>query len=118
MHHVRDALQSIEKALQGAAQGFNPVNDGTSVRLPLPTLTAERRAQFVKLVTEMGERAKIVVRSLREDAVKVIRADERSGATSEDAAKRELDALQADVDAANEAIRAICAEKISDIEVP
>ena len=45
----RSTLSTIEKAIQAADLGFNPQNDGTVIRIPVPPITEERRKEFVKV---------------------------------------------------------------------
>lgn len=109
-------VPAIEKALQTSALGLNPANDGHVLRVPIPALTTERRQELSKVVSELGERARVAIRAIREDLVKAIRREEKEANRSADDAKRALDELQAAIDEANENIRLACAEKIKDIE--
>jgi ribosome recycling factor len=61
-------MGAIEKAIQMAALGLNPSNDGTVIRLSFPALTAERRKDLVKVVKGMAEEGRITVRNLRRAA--------------------------------------------------
>ncbi len=58
----------IEKAIMTSDLGLNPATAGTTIRVPLPALTEERRADLAKVVHGEGEQAKIAVRSIRRDA--------------------------------------------------
>lgn len=109
-------VPAIEKALQSSALGFNPANDGHLLRVPIPALTAERRQELSKIVSEQGERARVAIRSIREDLVKAIRREEKEANRSTDDAKRDLDELQNAVEKANENVRQLCDEKTKDIE--
>ena len=51
----RSTLTAIEKAIQSADLGFNPQNDGTIIRIPVPPLTEERRKEFVKVCKKYAE---------------------------------------------------------------
>ncbi|MBU1152028.1 ribosome recycling factor [Patescibacteria group bacterium] len=64
----KGSLASIEKAIVGAGIGLNPVNDGICVRISMPVLTEERRAELKKHVHKLSEDAKITVRTARQDA--------------------------------------------------
>ena len=55
-------LQSVLKGIMEANLGLNPSNDGTLVRLPIPSLTAERREEFIKILHKKMEEAKVDVR--------------------------------------------------------
>lgn len=58
----------IEKAIIESDLGLNPMTAGTVIRIPLPPLTEERRKEFVKLVKQTGEQAKVAIRNIRRDA--------------------------------------------------
>lgn len=64
----KSMLQPIEKAIMEANLGFNPQNDGSLIRIPVPPLTEERRKDLVKKIRNEAEQGKIAVRNLRKDA--------------------------------------------------
>ena len=66
-------IQPIEKAIQIANLGFNPMNNGEMVIISVPPLTEERRKELVKQAKGEGEDAKISVRNARQEANKEIR---------------------------------------------
>ena len=90
----KSILGAIEKAIQKADLGLNPVNDGSIIRLPIPQLTEERRKDLVKLVKKESEEKKIVIRNLRRDANDKIKVLEKDGKISEDAGKKGLEDIQ------------------------
>ena len=61
-------VQAIEKAIRASDLGLNPAASGTTLRVPLPALTEERRKDMVKLVRTAGENARVSVRNARRDA--------------------------------------------------
>src|SRR3989338_9296269 len=63
----KNALKDIEKAVQTSNLGINPINDGTYIRLNIPAMTEERRKELVKVVSQMTEKARVTVRSVREE---------------------------------------------------
>ncbi len=74
----KSVLADIEKAIQLANIGINPVNDGVVIRLNIPSMTEERRKQITKIVSQLAEQAKISLRQERQkanDEIKLI-ADE------------------------------------------
>lgn len=87
-------LPAIEKAILAADLGFNPANDGKLVRIPIPSLTEERRKQLVKKVNVLGEEAKTAVRLLRRDANEELKKLQKGGKLSEDDARRATDDVQ------------------------
>ncbi len=64
----KSALTPIEKAIANSNLGLNPSNDGTLIRIPVPTPTEERRKQIVKAAKARSEDAKISVRNARQSA--------------------------------------------------
>lgn len=60
-------LQDVIKAIQEANLGLNPSNEGTMIRLPIPSLTAERREEFIKLLYKKIEEAHVSIRQIRQD---------------------------------------------------
>lgn len=61
-------VQPIEKAIMEADLGLNPATAGTTIRIPLPPLTEERRRDLVRVVKQEGESAKVAIRNIRRDA--------------------------------------------------
>jgi ribosome recycling factor len=90
----KSSLSAIEKAIQKADLGLNPVNDGTVVRLPIPQLTEERRKELVKVVKKEAEDKRIIIRNLRRDANEKMKALEKAEHVSEDESKKGLDDIQ------------------------
>jgi ribosome recycling factor len=90
----KSSLGAIEKAIQKADLGLNPVNDGIIIRLPVPQLTAERRKELVKVVKKEAEDKRIVIRNLRRDANEKIKALEKDVKAPEDECKRALEEIQ------------------------
>jgi ribosome recycling factor len=90
----KSSLGAIEKAIQKADLGLNPVNDGIILRLPVPQLTAERRKELVKVVKKEAEDKRIVIRNLRRDANEKIKALEKDVKAPEDECKRALEEIQ------------------------
>ena len=87
-------LKDIDKGLQTSSLGVTPVNDGKSIRLPIPPLSGERRQQLVGQVKKMAEAQKVVVRNARRDGNKAIDAQEKAKTISEDEAKDIKDHIQ------------------------
>lgn len=64
----KNMINPIEKAILVANLGFNPDNNGEMIRVNVPPLTEERRKSLSKQVSQMGEQAKVSIRSARKDA--------------------------------------------------
>lgn len=82
----KNMLSAIEKAIIASNIGLNPQNDGNFIRLYLPPLTEERRKELVKRVNGEGENAKVSIRSIRRDAIELVRKMQKDG-LAEDVAK-------------------------------
>ncbi len=66
-------VKAIEKGIQIANIGFNPMIDGKIVRVPLPEMSRERRAEFVKVAHKMAEEGKVHIRNVRRDMIEVLK---------------------------------------------
>ena len=77
-------LQAIEKAIQQADIGITPQNDGNIIRLPIPSLTEERRRELVKVIHQMAEDAKVAIRNIRRDALDHLKKAQKDSKISED----------------------------------
>ena len=87
----KSALRAIEKAIETSDLGITPSNDGTSIRLPFPKPTEERRRELVKECKELAEEARVSVRNVRRDVNGKIERDEE---LSDDEQSREKKAGQ------------------------
>ena len=96
----------VDKAIRSAGLGLNPIVDGTTIRLPIPDLTEDRRKELAKLAGQYAEKARIAVRNVRRDGMDALKLDEKKGEIGEDDRKRSetevqklTDSTIADVDA-------------------
>ena len=80
-------IPQIEKAILKSELGFNPINDGKVIRLPIPPLTEERRKELVKVVKKHAEETKIALRHIRRDAMEIIKKLEKDANLPKDDAK-------------------------------
>ncbi len=87
-------LGAIEKAIRSAGLGLNPANDGKVVRIPLPSLTDERRRELSKLVHKLSEEARNSIRQVRRDANERLKKLFKDHKISEDDEKKGLDEVQ------------------------
>ena len=78
----------VEKAIRSAGLGLNPINDGNTLRLPIPDLTEDRRKELAKLAGKYAENARIAIRNVRRDGMEMLKADENKKEISEDERKR------------------------------
>lgn len=102
----RGQLKEIEKAINLAKLGFNPVNDGEKVRINVPQPTEERRKDLVRHLNGLLEKAKIAARTAREEAMKQIKKMEKDGNISEDDRFRKQEEIQKVIDEYNKSIEA------------
>ena len=86
--HDRSTLTSIERAIIDSDLGVAPSNDGIVIRLSFPALTEERRKEYVKVVKNMAEDAKVAVRNIRREARKHLEHGEKQGEISADDLER------------------------------
>lgn len=90
----RNAIGTIEKAIQSSDLGITPSNDGNVIRLSFPPLTEERRKDLVKQVHHRAEEARVAVRNVRRHAKEGMEKLEREGGISEDDLARAEKELQ------------------------
>ncbi|MEG1990165.1 MAG: ribosome recycling factor [Clostridia bacterium] len=90
----RSVLSVIERAINKAELGINPINDGSSIRLNFPELNEQRRKELAKDVRSNGEDAKVAVRNTRRDVIDEAKAKEKSSEITEDELKSAEDKIQ------------------------
>jgi len=93
----KSSLGAIEKAILKSDLGLTPSNDGSVIRLGIPPLTEERRAELVKSTKKFGEEAKVAIRNIRRDANDDIKKLEKTD-ISEDESRRHQDDIQKSTD--------------------
>lgn len=111
----KSVIKEVEKAIRNSPLGLNPMNEGISIRVPVPTLTEERRKELAKVLHEKVEQARVSIRNIREEIWKTIKEKESTGAMSEDDLFRSQKDLQKIVDEQNEVARKIGEEKEKEI---
>ena len=87
-------LQTIEKAIRTAELGFNPMNDGKLIRVPVPPLTGDRRKEMVKHLHKVLEEHRTAVRNIRRDGNDAIKKAMKDKKITEDEEKRALEEIQ------------------------
>ena len=87
-------IKEIEKAINMAEIGINPVDDGNVIRLNFPELTEDRRKELSKDIKKKGDDAKIAIRNIRRDANDKIKKAEKDGEFTEDDSKDTEDKVQ------------------------
>ncbi len=90
----KSVVSAVDKAILEANLGFNPVSDGTNIKVPVPPLNEERRKDLVKLVKKFGEDYKVAIRNVRRDANEHLKREEKDKKISEDQLKDAEDRIQ------------------------
>ena len=111
----KSTVGPVEKAIRSAGLGLNPINDGTTLRLPIPDLTEERRKELAKLANQYAEKARIAIRNVRRDGMENLKADENKKEISEDERKRFETEVQKLTDEAIKAADEVATEKEKEI---
>lgn len=75
---------AVERAIRDCGLGLNPASDGTLVRVPIPELTEERRAEMSKVAHKYAEHARVAVRNVRRDGMDQLKRMEKAGDISQD----------------------------------
>ena len=88
------ALPLIDKAIRTSDLGLNPASDGKVIRVPIPSLTEERRKDLVKHIHKVLENHRTAVRNIRRDIKEAVEKLEKDKKISEDDKKRTLDELE------------------------
>lgn len=87
-------IKEIEKSIQEANIGVNPNSDSECVKLFFPPMTQEQRKEIAKNAKSMGEKAKVAVRNIRQDANNAIKKLEKDKSITEDESKKAHDEIQ------------------------
>ena len=87
-------LKEIEKAIQAADLGFNPMSDGKIIRVPVPPMTEERRRDVCKHLNKVLEEHRTAVRNVRRDGNDALKKLAKDKKISEDDEKRALEEVQ------------------------
>ncbi|MBP9484306.1 MAG: ribosome recycling factor, partial [Negativicutes bacterium] len=87
-------VPAIEKAIMQSDLGLTPNSDGAVIRLNLPQLTQERRAEFVKIANKKTEEARVAIRNIRRDANDELKKLEKDKSVPEDELKKAQDDIQ------------------------
>lgn len=85
---------AIEKAIRESDLGLNPATNGSTVRVPMPALTEERRKELIKVVKSEAEEAKVAIRNIRRDANNELKSKLKDKEITEDDDKRGQDEIQ------------------------
>jgi len=90
----KSMLGPIEKAIQASELGLNPQSDGNLLRLPIPPLSEERRAELFRTCKKTGEESKVAIRNVRRDANEKLKKAEKDKQATQDEVKKGNDEIQ------------------------
>jgi ribosome recycling factor len=107
----KSQMAAVEKALRTSEQGLNPASDGQVIRVPIPPLTEERRREYVKLVKQKAEEARVAIRNVRRDELHRIEQMQKNGEVAEDESKRAAARLQKITEAQIEKVEGLASRK-------
>ena len=92
-------MKDVEKAIQTADLGFNPLSDGKVIRVPVPPMTEERRREVCKHLNKVLEEHRTAVRNVRRDGNEALKKLTKDKKISEDDEKRAMEEVQKMTDA-------------------
>ncbi len=108
-------VPAIERAIRESDLGVSVSSDSAGLRVIFPDLTAERRQQLVKIAKSKLEDARVSVRAVRDDAMKVIESALKAGEISEDEKHTKRELVQKSVDLTNRTLEAVFDKKSSEM---
>ncbi len=111
----KSQVKDIEQAINEADLGLSVVSDSDGLRVIFPMLTTERRQQYVKIIKDKMEEARVRLKSAREDVKKKIEQGGKDGEYGKDDEKRMLENMQSKVDGANGDFESLFNAKEKDI---
>nr|WP_211113285.1 ribosome recycling factor [Azospirillum endophyticum] len=90
----RGLAKAVEKAIRDSGLGLNPQAEGQVIRVPLPDLTQERRAELAKVAHKYAEHARVAVRNIRRDGMDGLKKAEKASEITQDEHKVQSDKVQ------------------------
>jgi len=111
----KSQVQAVEKAIRESDLGLNPHVDGELIRIPIPSLSEERRRDLVKVAKKHGEECKVGIRKARHDALDLLGEMKQAGEASEDAIERAKKRAEELVSEAGQKVDQIIQSKEKDI---
>ena len=90
----KSAVSAVEKAILASNIGITPMSDGTTLKLPIPELSQDRRAALAKQAKASAEEAKVALRNIRRDGNDAAKKGQKDGKMTEDELKKMLDDIQ------------------------
>ncbi|MFI0848317.1 ribosome recycling factor [Mesorhizobium sp. IMUNJ 23232] len=90
----KSMVNAVDRAIRESNLGFNPIMDGTTLRIPLPELNEQRRKDLVKKAHEYAENAKVAARHVRRDGMDHLKKAEKDGDIGEDEHRKQSERVQ------------------------
>ncbi len=111
----KSMVGAVDRAIRESNLGFNPIMDGTTLRIPLPELNEQRRKELVKIAHTYAENARVASRHVRRDGMDHLKKAEKEGDISEDDHKKQSERVQKMTDDTISTIDSLLASKESEI---
>jgi ribosome recycling factor len=111
----RQLVGAVDRAVRESNLGFNPIVDGSTLRIPLPELTEDRRKQLVKIAHQYAEQARVAVRHVRRDGMEHVKKAEKDGDIGKDESHVHSDRVQKMTDETIASIDSLLVEKEAEI---
>lgn len=111
----KSLVPAIQNAITTSDLGLNPQTDGVILRLPIPTLSEERRVELTKLAARKTEEGRVAIRNIRREGIDHLRKAQKSGEISEDDDRRAEQRVQAVTDEHIEHLDALLQAKEAEI---
>ena len=113
--YEKQIIQIIEKAIIESNMGYTPSNNGTSVLIPIPALSQDRRNEMIKYAHQIIEDGKISVRSVRRDGIHQLHMYGKEEKISEDLIKDNESLIQVETDKFTDMLDELQKEKESEV---
>ena len=111
----KNMVPVVEKAILTSDLGLNPSTAGTTIRIPLPALTEERRRDLIKVVRHEGENTKVAIRNIRRDANQDLKELVKEKEISEDQERHGQELIQKLTDKYTAEVDKVVVEKEEDL---
>ncbi|MBE7185543.1 MAG: ribosome recycling factor [Methylobacterium mesophilicum] len=90
----KQMVGAVDRAIRESNLGFNPIVDGTTLRIPLPELNEQRRKELVKIAHQYAEQARVAARHVRRDGMEQLKKAEKDGSLSQDDSRIQSERVQ------------------------
>lgn len=111
----KQLVGAVDRAIRESNLGFNPIVDGTTLRIPLPELNEQRRKELVKIAHQYAESARVAARHVRRDGMEIAKKAEKDGEISQDESRVQHDRVQKLTDDTIASIDSLLTEKEAEI---